>query len=146
MGAISDAIAAAAREAGAEVRTSAPVDAIRVRRGRAIGVVLGNGDELDADAVVSTLDPRLTFLRLVAAGELPAEFLDEVRRYRFRGSSGKVNFALDGLPDSPACARARTCAAPSRSRRALTTWSAPTIRRSTGSSRAALTLTWSSRH
>jgi phytoene dehydrogenase-like protein len=99
MGAISEAIAASAREAGAEIRTGAQVDTIRVKHGRAIGVVLENGDEIDADAVVSTLDPRLTFLRLVAADNLPGEFLDEVRRYRFRGSSGKVNFALGGLPD-----------------------------------------------
>jgi phytoene dehydrogenase-like protein len=99
MGAISNAIAAAAREAGAEIRTNAPVDAIRVTHGRAVGVALANGDELDADEVISTVDPRLTFLRLLDAGELPPDFLDDVRRYRFRGSSGKVNFALDALPD-----------------------------------------------
>jgi phytoene dehydrogenase-like protein len=99
MGAISNAIAAAATEAGAEIRTGVEVGCIRVRNGRAIGVALANGDEIDADAVVSTIDPRLTFLRLVPSSDLPAEFVDEVRRYRFRGSSGKVNLALDALPE-----------------------------------------------
>jgi len=99
MGAISNAIAAAAMEAGAVIRTRVEVGSIRVRNGRAIGVALANGDEIDADAVVSTVDPRLTFLRLVQSSDLPAEFVDEVRRYRFRGSSGKVNFALEALPE-----------------------------------------------
>ncbi len=98
-GAISTAIAEAAREAGAEIRTDAPVDGIRIKHGRAIGVALATGDELDADVVLSSVDPRLTFLKFVGARELPSEFVDEVRRYRFRGSSGKVNLALDGLPD-----------------------------------------------
>ena len=98
-GAISNAIAAAAREAGAELRTDAPVDRIRIKHGRAIGVALATGDELDADVVLSSVDPRLTFLELVGARELPSEFVGEVSRYRFRGSSGKVNLALDALPD-----------------------------------------------
>jgi phytoene dehydrogenase-like protein len=98
-GAISHAIAAAAREAGAEIRTNAPVGRIRVRHGRATGVTLASGDELDADVVLSSVDPRLTFLQFVEARELPSDFVDDVRRYRFRGSSAKVNFALDALPD-----------------------------------------------
>src|SRR5438105_157245 len=98
-GAISNAIAGAAREAGAEIRTEAPVAQIRVAGGRATGVVLKNGDELTADLVVSSVDPNLTFLQFIDARELPEDFLDEVRRYKFRGSSGKVNIALDGLPD-----------------------------------------------
>jgi phytoene dehydrogenase-like protein len=98
-GAISNAIAGAAREAGAEIRTEAPVARIRVHRGQAIGVVLANGDELSADLVVSSVDPHLTFLRFIDEGELPADFVEEIRRYKFRGSSGKVNLALDGLPD-----------------------------------------------
>src|SRR5207244_5093694 len=91
--------ASSARESCTEIRTTASGEAIRVKHGRAIGVALATGDELDADEVISTVDPRLTFLRLLDAGALPPEFLDEVRRYRFRGSSGKVNFALDALPD-----------------------------------------------
>jgi phytoene dehydrogenase-like protein len=100
-GAISYAIAGAAREAGAEIRTEAPVARILVKNGRAVGVVLANGDEITASAVSSSVDPRLTFERFVEPGNLPDEFLEEVRRYKFRGSSGKVNLALDALPDFP---------------------------------------------
>src|SRR6185503_4648086 len=98
-GAISNAIAAAAREAGAEIRTQAAVARITIKEGAATGVVLANGDELTADLVLSSVDPNLTFLKFMEAKELPGEFLDEVRRYKFRGSSGKVNLALDALPD-----------------------------------------------
>src|SRR2546430_9983716 len=98
-GAISNAIASAAREAGAEIRTEAPVARIRVKNGRASGVVLTNGDELEADLVLSSVDPHLTFLRFIDEKELPDTFLEEVRRYKFRGSSGKVNLALDALPN-----------------------------------------------
>jgi len=98
-GAISNAIAAAAREAGAEIRTEAPVAKIAVRGGAASGVVLANGDELDADVVLSSVDPNLTFLKFIDAKDLPSDFIDEVKRYKFRGSSGKVNLALDGLPN-----------------------------------------------
>jgi phytoene dehydrogenase-like protein len=99
-GAISNAIAAAAREAGVEIRTEAGVSRIRTRNGQANGVVLANGDEIDADIVVSSVDPNLTFLKLLnPATDLPADFVEEIRRYKFRGSSGKVNLALDALPD-----------------------------------------------
>jgi phytoene dehydrogenase-like protein len=98
-GAISNAIAAAAREAGVEIRTETGVASIRVKDGQATGVVLANGDELQASLVLSSVDPNLTFLKFIDAKELPGEFLDEVRRYKFRGSSGKVNLALDALPN-----------------------------------------------
>ena len=98
-GAISNAIAAAAREAGVEIRTKAGVSRIVTKNGRAAGVVLENGDEIEAGIVSSSVDPRLTFTKFLDANELPGEFLDEVRRYKFRGSSGKVNLALDGLPN-----------------------------------------------
>jgi phytoene dehydrogenase-like protein len=98
-GAISLSIAGAAREAGAEIRTKAPTERIKVKDGRATGVVLEGGEEIDARVVVSSADPRVTFERLLEAKELPAEFLEGVRRYKYRGSSGKVNLALDGLPD-----------------------------------------------
>src|SRR2546429_6868644 len=97
-GAISDAIASAAREAGVEIRVRSPVARIRVKDGHTTGVVLANGDEIAADLVLSSVDPNLTFLKFIDAKELPGEFLDEVRRYKFRGSSGKVNLALDALP------------------------------------------------
>jgi phytoene dehydrogenase-like protein len=70
-----------------------------VNNGRAAGVVLENGDELQAPIVSSSVDPNLTFLKMLEEKELPGDFLEEVRRYKFRGSSGKVNMALDGLPD-----------------------------------------------
>jgi len=98
-GAISLAIAAAAREAGVEIRTEAAVSRILVTSGTAAGVVLDNGDEIRGRIVVSSVDPNLTFLRMIGADQLPEEFVEDVRRYKFRGSSGKVNLALDALPD-----------------------------------------------
>jgi phytoene dehydrogenase-like protein len=98
-GAISNSIGEAAKEAGAEIRTQSPIARILVKDGRAQGVVLQNGDELYADVVSSSVDPRLTFIKLMEPGNLPDEFVEEVNRYKFRGSSGKVNMALDALPD-----------------------------------------------
>jgi phytoene dehydrogenase-like protein len=98
-GAISNAIADAAREAGAEIRTEAGIAKIIVKDGKAKGVVLANGDEVYANIISSSVDPRRTFISFIESGNLPNEFLDEVRRYKFRGSSGKVNLALDGLPN-----------------------------------------------
>ncbi|HEY6263810.1 MAG TPA: NAD(P)/FAD-dependent oxidoreductase [Candidatus Acidoferrum sp.] len=98
-GAISNAIADAAREAGVEIRTKAPVGKIVVKNGRAAGVVLQSGEELSASVVSSSVDPYLTFEKFLEPNELPADFLEGVRRYKFRGSSGKVNLALDALPN-----------------------------------------------
>jgi phytoene dehydrogenase-like protein len=98
-GAISNAIAGAAIEAGAEIRTLAGIAEIIVKDGKAKGVALSNGDELFADIVSSSVDPRQTFVKFIGKEHLPEEFLEEVRRYKFRGSSGKVNLALDALPD-----------------------------------------------
>jgi len=98
-GAISDAIADAAREAGAEIRTEAPIARILVKNGRATGVALENGDQFEAKVVSSSVDPRRTFIGMMDAGLLPEDFVEQVKRYKFRGSSGKVNLALEGLPD-----------------------------------------------
>jgi phytoene dehydrogenase-like protein len=98
-GAISNACADAAREAGAEIRTSTAVSKIIVKDGAVLGVVIDNGDYLTANVVSSSVDPHLTFIRMVGPEHLPGEFLDDIRRYKFRGSSGKVNLALDALPD-----------------------------------------------
>jgi phytoene dehydrogenase-like protein len=98
-GAVSNAIAAAAREFGAEIRTEAAVAKILTKNGRATGVVLANGDELSAKVVVSSVDPNLTFLKFMDERELPTDFVEGVRRYKYRGSSGKVNLALDALPN-----------------------------------------------
>jgi phytoene dehydrogenase-like protein len=98
-GAISESIASAARAAGAEIRTDAAVERVLVKNGRAVGVALASGEELRAPVVVSSLDPRRTFLQLVDPKELPGDLVAGVERYKFRGSSGKVNLALSGLPD-----------------------------------------------
>jgi len=98
-GAISNSIGDAAREAGVEIRTKAPIAKIIVKNGKAKGVALANGDEIYADVISSSIDPRQTFINLMEAGDLPGEFIDEIKRYKFRGSSGKVNLALDALPN-----------------------------------------------
>ena len=98
-GAIAEAIASAAREAGAEIRTDASVAQVIVENGRTTGVALANGDELYAKVVSSSLDPRQTFLNLLDESELPDDLVDDVRKFKFRGSSGKVNLALDNAPD-----------------------------------------------
>src|SRR6266536_5697508 len=98
-GAISMAIAGAAQEAGVEIRTQASIERIKVKDGRTAGVVLEGGDEIDAPVVSSSVDPHRTFLKMIAPGVLEDGFLSEVRRYKLRGSSGKVNLALDVLPD-----------------------------------------------
>ena len=98
-GSVSDAIAAAACAHGAEIRTSAPVERVLIKGGRATGVVLENGDEIRAKRVVSGADPRRTFMQLVGAEHLPSDFVAAIERFRFRGSSGKVNLALSALPD-----------------------------------------------
>jgi phytoene dehydrogenase-like protein len=97
-GAISESIASAARSLGAEIRLNADVQHVIVREGKVAGVALANGDEFHAPVVVSSLDPRHTFLNLVDRKELPDDLVAGVERYKFRGSSGKVNLALNGLP------------------------------------------------
>ena len=97
-GQVSNAIAAAATAAGAEIRVNSAVRHILVSGNEATGVVLENGDYHMASVVLSSVDPRLTFLHMVGPDHLPTEFVEDIRRYKFRGSSGKVNLALDGLP------------------------------------------------
>jgi phytoene dehydrogenase-like protein len=98
-GGVSEAIASAARALGAEIRTGAPVARVLTRGDVAVGVVLETGEEIPARHVLSSVDARRTFLDLLEPGTVDEGFLREVRRYRFRGSSGKVNLALDGLPE-----------------------------------------------
>src|ERR1700687_1839029 len=98
-GAISNSIADAAREAGVEIRTQAPVGKILVKDGRANGVVLQTGEELRGSVVSSSVDPNLTFLKLMEPQELPGDFVEDVRRYKYRGSARKITIALDALPD-----------------------------------------------
>jgi phytoene dehydrogenase-like protein len=98
-GSVSEAIAGAARRFGAEIRTDAEVTNVIVKNGRATGVALASGEEIAANVVVSGLDPRRTFLDLVEEKELPGDFVADIRRFTFRGSSGKVNLALSRLPE-----------------------------------------------
>jgi len=98
-GGLSFAIADAARALGAEIRTEARVERIRVKNGKTTGVVLAGGEEIAARAVLSSVDPRLTFLGMVGEEHLDPEFTTAIRRYKLRGSSGKVNLALDAFPE-----------------------------------------------
>ncbi|MCL4852150.1 MAG: NAD(P)/FAD-dependent oxidoreductase [Bryobacteraceae bacterium] len=99
MGAVSEAIAGAAKAAGAIIRTNAEVEKIRIAGNRATGVVLAGGEEIGAAIVASNLDPHLTFLRLVGEQHLDGEFASRIRQYRSQGTSLKMNLALSGLPE-----------------------------------------------
>ncbi|MDR3701447.1 MAG: NAD(P)/FAD-dependent oxidoreductase [Candidatus Sulfopaludibacter sp.] len=99
MGAVSEATAAAARAAGATIRTSAPVAKVLARGGRATGVVLESGEEIEAGVVASNLDPKITFLRLCEERDLDPDFVAAIRLFRIEGTSCKINLALNGLPE-----------------------------------------------
>jgi phytoene dehydrogenase-like protein len=99
MGAISEAIAGAARSKGAEIRVNAPVQRILTSGGRVRGVALESGEEIEAPLVASNLDPHVTFLRLLQDGDLDPEFRESIRKFRIEGTSLKINLALSGLPD-----------------------------------------------
>jgi phytoene dehydrogenase-like protein len=103
MGAVSEAIAAAARAAGAEIRVNAPVAKILVKGNKARGVALASGEEIAAKAVASGIDPKRTFLRLMDRGDLPEDFVAALEKYRCEGTSCKINLGLSGLPDFTAC-------------------------------------------
>ena len=98
MGSVADALAASFRSFGGEIVCAADVHRVIVEKGRARGVALANGREYRADIVVSNLDPKRTFLQCFDAGDLPAEVVHRARNFKIRGSSGKLNIALDGLP------------------------------------------------
>ncbi len=98
-GSVSEAIASAAREAGAEIRTETSVESFVIRDGEATGVVLEGGEEIDARIVVSGLDPHRTFLKMIDERHLDETFVESMQRYRMRGSSAKVNLALDAVPE-----------------------------------------------
>jgi phytoene dehydrogenase-like protein len=98
IGRVTEAMADAAREAGAEIRLAEPVERVLAGAGRAKGVALASGEELRARAVLSNADPKRTFLGLVGEGELPPEFVGAVRAYRCEGTSMKINLAVEELP------------------------------------------------
>lgn len=98
-GGISLAIASAAKAYGAEIRTEAGVERFLMKNGSCEGVVLEGGEEVRAKTVFSSLDPNRTFLRLLGEKHLDTDFVTQIKRYRLRGSSGKVNLAVDRLPE-----------------------------------------------
>ncbi len=117
-GGVSGAIANAARSLGVEVRVNSSVKQVKVKGGRAAGVVLENGDEIDSKVVMSAADPKRTFLQFVEQKYLPDDFLTSIKNFRARGSSGKVNIALSELPrfaalDEPALYRGAVSISPS---------------------------------
>jgi phytoene dehydrogenase-like protein len=96
---VSGAIAQAAQALGVEVRVNAPVSQVMVKGGRAIGVALESGEEVHARAVLSAADPKRTFLKFLERRHLPEDFVQSIETFRVRGSSAKVNLALNALPD-----------------------------------------------
>ncbi|MDH5738026.1 MAG: NAD(P)/FAD-dependent oxidoreductase, partial [Gammaproteobacteria bacterium] len=98
MGAISHALASAAQSFGGEIRTNAGVEQILVKNGRAIGAVLEGGEEVYAGIVVSNLDAKRTFTKVMREEDVPPAIYKKAKNFKIRGSSGKVNIALSGLP------------------------------------------------
>ena len=98
MGAIADALAGAFQGFGGEIKVDAGVDKILVKERRVKGVVLENGDEYYADTVISNLDPKRTFLNIMDERDLPQDVVSKAQNFKIRGSSGKLNISLDGMP------------------------------------------------
>src|SRR3984957_19442124 len=98
-GAITLAMAAAAKQAGAEIRTAAEIAEIRIKDGVATGVVLKSGEEISARAVVSNADPKRTLMRLVDPSHLSPDFIQKIKNYRCMGTVAKINLALSALPE-----------------------------------------------
>ena len=99
MGSISNAIAQAAEKNGGEIRVNAEVERVLVKNGRACGVALKGGEEIQSQVVVSGVDAKRTFLKMIEPKNLDPDFIARVGKIKMRGSSGKVNLALDSLPD-----------------------------------------------
>ncbi len=99
MGAITQAMAAEARARGVEITTSSPVARVRTRAGRAVGVALQDGTEIDARLVVANVNPKLLFLDLIEAGTLEADFRARIERWKCASGTFRMNVALSELPD-----------------------------------------------
>ncbi len=99
MGAVTDALAAAARKAGAEIRTGSPVSRILMEGMQVSGVELANGEQLKASTVVSNADPKTTILELLGARHVETDFARRINNVRSNGNAAKLHLALDGLPD-----------------------------------------------
>ena len=102
IGSVTQAMAAAAKAAGAEIRTGTEVAEVRVKDGVATAVVLSSGEEIPAKAIISNADPKRTLLKLVDPTHLAPDFAQKLQHYRMMGTVAKVNLALSGLPDFPA--------------------------------------------
>jgi phytoene dehydrogenase-like protein len=111
MGALTQAMVSAAKDAGAEFRTNADVERILVKDGAAVGVVLAGGEEIPANTVVSNADPRRTFLKLIDPIHLAPGFVTKMQNFRANGTVAKMNLALDGLPAFTALKDLSTAAA-----------------------------------
>jgi len=98
-GGVSMACARAARSFGAEIRTEAPVEQILIKEGSAAGVVVQGGHEIKSKTIISAADTHQTFFKMVGEQHLDNEFLRQLKRFKYRGSSAKVNLAVDRLPD-----------------------------------------------
>ncbi|MBF89183.1 MAG: amine oxidase [Candidatus Marinimicrobia bacterium] len=98
-GGVSTAIARSAEYFGVDIKTETSVAKVLVKNGTAKGVVLENGDEYNSKIVITGLDPKLSFLKMLDERDLPSDFVAAIKNFRIRGSSGKVNLALDNLPD-----------------------------------------------
>jgi phytoene dehydrogenase-like protein len=99
VGAITLAMAAAAKQAGAEIRTGAEISEIRIKEGVATGVVLRSGEEISAKAVISNADPKRTLMQLVDPSHLTPDFVQKIKNFRSMGTVAKVNLALSALPE-----------------------------------------------
>ena len=99
MGAVSEALCKSAVSFGCEVRTQTPVQKVIVKDGKAVGVVLSGGEELRASVVVTTIHPKIAFLKHLDAKDLPADFVTDIERWKTRSGVVKVNLALSELPD-----------------------------------------------
>src|SRR5256886_8009733 len=99
MGSVTQAMASAAKQAGAEIRSGAEIIPIRIKDGAATGVVLSNGEEITAKAVISNADPKRTLLKLVDPTHLSPNFVQKLQHYRMPGTVAKINLALSALPN-----------------------------------------------
>jgi phytoene dehydrogenase-like protein len=109
MGAVTKALASSFQASGGTIRTGADVAKVLTRNGRAHGAVLADGEEVLGNLVVSNADVKRTFLKLVDEDDLPERFVHRVRHFKMRGSSGKLNIALDSLPEFPALPAGSSC-------------------------------------
>ncbi|MGH6893975.1 MAG: phytoene desaturase family protein [Dongiaceae bacterium] len=112
MGSVAQALVAAARAAGASIRTGAAVDHILIENDAAAGVVLSTGEEMRAVSVVSNADPQRTALQLIGPRHLDTMFVSRIRHLRMNGCAAKIHLALDGLPEALGNARGRIVVAP----------------------------------